>query len=147
MILFMPTRLALQQRGVVLFSPSLCCVYCFRNDEDVQHFFFTTPSLNRFGELYRTGVDRIMSRLWMLGNIYGRTESSLEVERKGGCNCLFGVLWFGSFGSIIIASYLKGKYQIYLKCHIMLRGCHRGGLLIGWVVICHLTLSVGVKTH
>lgn len=36
----LPTRVALQQRGVIEFTQGPTCVFCFRADEDVQHIFF-----------------------------------------------------------------------------------------------------------
>lgn len=32
-----PTRMALQQRGVFVFNPGPSCVLCFRHDEDIEH--------------------------------------------------------------------------------------------------------------
>lgn len=36
----LPTRVALQQRGVLTFSQGPSCVFCFRNNEDIEHLFF-----------------------------------------------------------------------------------------------------------
>lgn len=37
----LPTRVALQHRGIVSFNPGPACMVCFRTDEDGEHLFFT----------------------------------------------------------------------------------------------------------
>lgn len=36
----MPTRVALEQRGVMTFNQGPSCVFCFRYNEEIEHLFF-----------------------------------------------------------------------------------------------------------